>query len=96
MSGMKSAYELAMERLEAREGKHKALTDGQKAKLAAIDEQTQAKIAEIQIMMEGRLAEARATGDPSKVREVEDERVAEIGRTRSRAESEKDDVRKAG
>jgi len=93
MSGMKSAYELAMERVEAREGKLKELTDEQKAALSAIDEKTQAKIAEIQIMMESRLAEARATGDPEKIREVEDERKADIAHARSRAEEKKQEVR---
>lgn len=56
---MKSAYELAMERLEKDEPAAK-LTDEQKAQLAELDQTYAAKIAEKEIFLKEQLASAPA------------------------------------
>ena len=90
---LRSSYELAMERLAAKGEREVKLTEKQKAAIAEIESQTKAKTAEIEIMFAERLAEARAGGEPEKIREVEEERIREIERTRSRGEDEKKKVR---
>ena len=52
---MKSAYELAMERLEKTSGPTKKLTHAQKAKIADIEKTYDAKIAEARLAYESRL-----------------------------------------
>ena len=56
---MKSAYELAMERLQQKEGAHAPLSAEQKRELADIESQIKARVAEIEIMRDRELAEAR-------------------------------------
>ena len=90
---MKSAYELAMERLEKKDGKSKPLTDEQKKAIAEIDSQTKAKIAEVDIMSRKDLAEARARGDADKIQAIEAERTRAIERAKSRGEEDKERVR---
>lgn len=53
---MKSAYELAMERLEKEHGPGKKLTDEQRAKIAGIDNQYEAKIAELRLSYDSKMA----------------------------------------
>ncbi len=91
---MKSAYELAMERLEKKDGKSKPMTAEQKKAIAEIDSQTKAKIAEVEIMSKKDLAEARARGDADKIQSIEAERTRAIERARSRGEEDKERVRK--
>ena len=58
---MKSAFELAMSRLE-KESPTQKLTDEQKAKLAEVDNEINAKIAERKLFLEDELR--KAAGDP--------------------------------
>ena len=67
---MKSAYELAMERLQKKDGATVALTGAQKAAIAEIESQTRARLAEIEIMQGRELAEARAKGDAAEVEKL--------------------------
>jgi hypothetical protein len=90
---MKSAYELAMERLAGKEGKRVPLTDSQKRKIAEVESQMKARIAEIEIMMQKNLAEARAAGDFEKVALLEKSKLDDVRKARSRAESEKEEIR---
>lgn len=60
---MKSAYELAMERLAAKDGALKALTEDQKRRMADLDTRLKAKIAEREIAVSKAEAEARARGE---------------------------------
>jgi hypothetical protein len=55
---MKSAYEIAMERLEKASGPGKSLSDEQKAAMAEVEKKFSAKIAEARIDHEARLAVA--------------------------------------
>ncbi|NIA12891.1 MAG: hypothetical protein GWP08_02330 [Nitrospiraceae bacterium] len=52
---MKSAYELAMERLEKASGPTKKLTEEQRAAIADIEKVYEAKIAELKLSHEARL-----------------------------------------
>lgn len=86
---LKSAYELAMERLEkqdAEEGRDKprALSAKQKRDIAAKRREAEAKLAEIDILCAKELA---AEGDPEKVAEIERRRRIDRGRVESALES---------
>ena len=86
---MKSAYELAMERLG---GESKALTDEQKALIADIDARMKASIAETEIMFDQQLAEE---SDPAKAAFIQQTRQEQITRIRADAEEEKQRIRQA-
>lgn len=60
---MKSAYELAMERLAAKDGALKPLTPAQKEKLADLDTRLKAKLAEREITVAKAESEALARGE---------------------------------
>jgi hypothetical protein len=95
-SGLRSALDLAMERLEKKDGKLAALSDEQKKALAEVDSQLKAKIAEIEILNGKRFAEARAKDDAEEISKIEAQKLADISRARSQAESDKDRIRKKG
>ena len=61
--------------------------------LARVEDETKARLAEIEIMMQQKIAEAGATGDVEKVREIEAEKAAEIEKARTRGEEEKERIR---
>lgn len=85
-SGMKSAYELALERLERqgverpREG---GLSDEMRERIAEVRRQAEAKTAELEILHKDRLKEIF---DPEKRREEEEDYVRE----RRRIEADRD------
>lgn len=91
---MKSAYELAMERLRQRDGADRLLTHDQREALAEIDRQLAAKLAELEILMGQQIAEAQAAGDAAKVEELSRQKASQIAKSRERAEADKDAVRK--
>ena len=59
---MKSAYELAMERLQ-KESPDQSMSEEKKAELAELDNQYKSKLAEREVFLGGKIAEAEATGD---------------------------------
>ena len=89
MSGMKSAYELAMERLG---GGSEALSDEQKAALAEIDIRMKSRIAEVRIMFDQQLA---AEPDPAKAAFIQQTRQQQIAKIKEDAEEEKQQIRQA-
>ncbi|MEM9281045.1 MAG: hypothetical protein AAGA96_04400 [Verrucomicrobiota bacterium] len=89
---MKSAYELAMERLEKSEPQVK-LTDEQKAELAAIDEKFKAKIAERELFLGDLITKAQAEGNFVELPELETQRTREISAIKEEWEAEKEKVR---
>lgn len=91
--GLKSAFDLAMERLEQKGGRMVALSEGQKKALAEIDRQARAKVAEIEILMGKSLAQAREKGDAEEIKKVEEQRNAAIAKVRANAEADKERVR---
>ncbi|MEA2068905.1 MAG: hypothetical protein U9P12_06880 [Verrucomicrobiota bacterium] len=87
MSGMKSAYELAMERMG---GESNKLTDKQKVAIGEIDSRMKAKIAETEIMFDQQLA---AETDPAKTAFAQQTRQQQIAKIKNDAESEKERIR---
>ena len=65
---MKSAYEIAMARLEKERGPTKKLTDEQKAQVAEIEIKCAAKIAEKKLAYETEIAGAESPEDMEKIR----------------------------
>ena len=89
---LKSALDLAMERLTQRDGALAKLTDVQKAALAEVDRKTKAKLAEREILGSDQLA--KAGDDPEKVDPIKAIQRAEIEKIKTRAEEEKERIRK--
>jgi hypothetical protein len=94
-SGMKSAYELAMERLQ-KTAPTVALSDAQKAEIAEIDSRYRAKIAERELLLRGELDKARAQGDGEAVGQLERQLVDELRRLNAECEEKKERVRGRG
>jgi hypothetical protein len=67
---MKSAYELAMERLEKQSPTRK-LRRRQKSEIAEIDSVTRSKVAEREVFLQGQIDKARAAGEEDEARELE-------------------------
>jgi hypothetical protein len=88
MSGMKSAYEVAMERFG---GETQKLSEEQKTAIADIDSRMKAKVAEIEIMFDQQLA---TEADPAKAGLIQQTRQQQIAKTRANAEEEKENVRR--
>ena len=82
---MKSAYELAMERLQKDEPSVE-VSDEQRAKLAELDALYQSKIAEKEIFIQGQLSKAVEAGDAEAM--VSLERQLAVDRTSLQAELE--------
>ena len=85
-AGMKSAYELALERLE-RQGierpREDSVSEDTRKRMAEVRQQAEAKIAELEILHHDRL---KGLYDPDKRREEEEEYVRE----RRRLEADRD------
>jgi hypothetical protein len=90
---VKSAYELAMERLE-KAAPTVTLTEQQKAEIAEIDSTTKAKIAEKELFLRDQIAKAEATGKFDEVLELEQQLVRELRRINEDSEAKKEKVRK--
>jgi len=65
---MKSAYELAMERLEKASGPTKKLSDAQKARIADIEKTYEAKIAETKLGYDPRMLSAASIDELNKLK----------------------------
>lgn len=94
---LKSAYELAMERLRAKDKEEgiedsKALTPEQKEEIARLRQEAKAKLAELEILHRKNLISAGR--DPAKVAEVEERYRIDRERVESRLESAIARVRK--
>lgn len=91
---MKSAYELAMERLAKSEPKQKALSTGQKARLAEIDTLYKSKWAEREVFLKGQLEKALSSGDADAAEQVRTQLAREKIRIEEDREEEKERVRR--
>ena len=76
---MKSAYELAMERLEKKEPTKK-LTTAQKEKIAEINSLYGSKIAEKETFLQGEIVKETAKGDLGAVAQLQDQLARELRR----------------
>lgn len=91
--GMKSALELAMEKVDSRDGNRRTLTEGQKQRLQEVESGVAAGIAEVEIMAKQRMEEARAAGDAERMEELQEQTVRETARLRREAERKKEKIR---
>jgi hypothetical protein len=89
---MKSAYELAMERLQ-KNAPGAVLTEEQKAQLAEIDSTYQAKIAEKEVFLKDQIAKASVAGDTTAVEELQRQLASEVRRLRDDCETKKEKLR---
>jgi hypothetical protein len=89
---MKSAYELAMERLNKTAPVLK-LTHQQKKELAELDSRYAAKIAEREIFVKSELAKAAAKGDFEAMQQVEKQLVSDRKSFQVELEAKKEKVR---
>jgi hypothetical protein len=89
---MKSAYELAIERL-AKASPTLVLTDEQKKQLADIDSTYKAKIAEKELFLRDEIRKADATGNFEEIEKLEKQLTSEIARLRQDCEAKKEKLR---
>ncbi len=89
---MKSAYELAMDRLEKQAPSAK-LTDAQKHELAEIESLYKARIAEREVFLQSQIVAARAKGDAAGIDELQTQLGREVRRLREECEEKKAKVR---
>lgn len=92
---MKSAYELAMERLEKASPTAK-LSDAQKAEIAELDSLYKAKIAEKEVFLGGEITKAKASGDYTELEALQTQLSRELRRLQNECEERKEHVRKRG
>ena len=91
---MKSAYELAMERLAKSEPKEKPLSGAQKTRLAEIDNVYKGKWAEREVFLKGQLEKALAEGDAEAAEQVRVQLARAKVSLEKEREEEKDRVRR--
>ena len=89
---MKSAYELAMEKL-AKNQPSVTLTDDQKKQLAEIDSQFKARIAEKELFLKGEIAKAQAAGKFEEIESLQKQLTSEIKRLQEDCETKKETLR---
>lgn len=85
---MKSAYEIAMEKLRAQSGPEMKLTDAQRGQIAGIERKYDAKVAEANLNFDQRLAAAK----PADRAAVQKDRAEEVARLQAKREAEKESV----
>ena len=89
---MKSAYELAMERLQ-QASPTVAITEQQKAEIAEIDSLAKAKTAEKEVFLRDLIVKAQAAGKFDEVTEIEQQLGRELRRIQEDCEAKKERVR---
>ena len=89
---MKSAYELAMERL-AKNQPIVTLSDDQKKQLAEVDSTFKARMAEKELFLKGEIQKAQAAGKFEEVESLEKQLSSEIRRLQEECEAKKEKLR---
>lgn len=89
---MKSAYELAMERLQKNQPSV-TLNEDQKKQLAEIDSTFKAKIAERELFLKEQIAKAQAAGKIEDVEPLQKQLASEIRRLHDECEAKKEKLR---
>jgi hypothetical protein len=89
---MKSAYELAMERL-AKDQPILTLTDDQKKQLGEIDSQFKARIAEKELFLKGEIAKAQSAGKFEEIESLQKQLTSELKRLQEDCEAKKEKLR---
>jgi methenyltetrahydromethanopterin cyclohydrolase len=86
---MKTAYELAMERLEAASGPTRRLSDDEKAALAEIDKKYDAQVAALRIDSDAKKATASSY---AALQELQEELARELAAIEDRRTRDKDAI----
>ena len=89
---MKSAYELAMERLQ-KASPSLSLTEEQKEELAEIDSKYQAKIAEKELFLKDQIRKAQTEGKMDDVHSLQKQLASEIRRLQEECDAKKEKLR---
>ena len=92
---MKTAYELAMERLQKNAPTRK-LSETQKKELAELDSKYAAKTAEREIALADEISRAREAGDLEKAGKLQEQLAAERRKLQIELEEKKEQVRRRG
>ncbi|MCU0231888.1 MAG: hypothetical protein MUC67_11010 [Acidobacteria bacterium] len=92
---LKSAYELAMERLRSRDRDDRApLTEEQRRRIVELRAEYQARRAELSIMADTRKVAALAAGDDVRLEQIENEYRREVARLNAEEESRVEALRR--
>ena len=91
---MKTAYELAMERLSKSSPTTK-LTEQQKKEIAELESICKAKVADREIFVKGEIAKAVDKGDAEAIEQLEKQLVSDRKTLRAELEEKKEKVRQA-
>jgi hypothetical protein len=89
---MKSAYELAMERLQ-KASPSLSLTDEQKKELAEVDSKYQAKIAEKELFLKDQIRKAQTEGKVDDIDFLQKQLASEVRRLQGECEATKEKLR---
>jgi hypothetical protein len=89
---MKSAYELAMERLQKASPSF-SLTDEQKKELGELDSKYRAKIAEKELFLKDQIRKAQTDGKVEDVESLEKQLASEVRRLQDECEGKKEKLR---
>jgi hypothetical protein len=89
---MKSAYELAMERLQKKVPSI-VLTDEQKQQIAEIDSTFKARIAEKELFLKDQIGKAQSAGKAEEAESLQKQLIIDIRRLQEDAETKKEKLR---
>jgi hypothetical protein len=89
---MKSAYELAMERLQ-KTAPSLSLTEEQKKELAEIDSKYRAKIAEKELFLRDQIRKAQTKGKLDDIDSLENQLASDVRRLHEECEAAKEKLR---
>ena len=89
---MKSAYELAMERLQ-QTSPSLSLTEEQKKELAEIDSKYRAKIAEKELFLRDQIRKAQTEGKADDIDSLEKQLASDVRRLQEECEARKEKMR---
>ena len=89
---MKSAYELAMERLQ-KASPSLSLTEEQKKELAEIDSKYRAKIAEKELFLNEQIRKAQTEGKVDDIDSLQKQLVSDVRRLQDECEAAKEKLR---
>ncbi len=92
---MKSAYELAMERL-SQSAPSKSLTKDQKTQMAEVESVYKARIAERELAAQDEVTAAQAAGDFRKAEKIRQQFVDDRHRLETERDAKKDRIRSEG
>jgi hypothetical protein len=89
---MKSAYELAMERLQ-KAAPSRSLTEEQKKELAELDSKFRAKIAEKELFLKSQIRKAQTEGKVDDIDSLQKQLASEVRRLQEECEAKKENLR---